>query len=115
MRHQLAGLYLSCTLSLTSGDVLALKPTPAAEASMPATSMITFNAKVTYQPLEGGFWGLIDDAGHRYLPDQLTPAFQHDGLRVQVRATLAEKTFGIQMWGTRIRLLDIEKIEGDNP
>lgn len=82
---------------------------------MPATTMIMFNGKVAYQPLEGGFWGLIDDAGQRYVPERLAPAFQHDGLRVRVRATLAEKNFGIQMWGTRIHLLDIEKIEGDNP
>ncbi len=82
---------------------------------MPASAIITFSGKVVYQPLEGGFWGLIDDAGQRYLPERLAPAFQHDGLRVLVRATLADETFGIQMWGTRIRLLDIEKIEDAHP
>lgn len=59
--------------------------------------------------------GLIDEAGLHYVPEGLTPAFQHAGLRVRVRATLAEKAFGSQMWGTPIRLLDIERIEGDHP
>lgn len=82
---------------------------------MSAATIITFNGKVVYQELEGGFWGLIDEAGQRYVPEALAPAFQHTGLRVRVRATLAEKTFGVQMWGTPIRLLDIEKIETNHP
>ena len=77
--------------------------------------MLTFNAKVVYQTLEGGFWGLIDDAGERYVPENLAPAFQQDGLRVTVHAALAEEGFGIQMWGTHIHLLDIEKLTDIKP
>jgi hypothetical protein len=115
MRHQLTGLYLGLVLSLASGDMLAQKPTLAPEASMPASSTITFNGQVVYQDLEGGFWGLIDDAGRRYMPEQLAPAFQRDGLRVQVRATLAQEVYGVQMWGRRIHLLTIEKLDGGQP
>ncbi len=115
MRYQLVGLYLGLALSLISCHASALKPTPVLETNMPAATIITFNGKVVYQKLEGGFWGLIDEAGQHYVPEALAPTFQHTGLRVRVRATLAEKTFGIQMWGTRIRLLDIERIEGSPP
>lgn len=64
---------------------------------------------ITYVDLEGGFYGIVDEAGNRYLPLDLPPEFEKDGLRVVFRAVPARDRMSIQMWGVPVQLESIER------
>jgi hypothetical protein len=87
-------------------------PTTAPAASPPADATVAFSGRVVYQSIEGGFWGIVADDGSRYLPEALPAALQHDGLRVHVRAVPSAQGFGVQMWGMRVRVVDIDVESG---
>ena len=65
---------------------------------------------VTYQNLEGGFYGIIGDDGKRYEPLNLEAMYQKDGLRVAFDATVAKDVASTRMWGTPVSLVQIEEI-----
>jgi hypothetical protein len=67
---------------------------------------------VTYQDLEGGFYGIIGDDGEKYDPLDLDSKYRKDGLRVAFEATEARGTATIHMWGTPVNLDYIEEIPG---
>jgi len=97
-----AGGVQSCTIVTTAtGDQAAT-----AEYRRPWISSGT----VTYQDLEGGFYGILGDDGKKYDPLDLDPRYQEDGLRVAFHATEAQGTAGIHMWGTPVSLDFIEEI-----
>ncbi|MBI4115142.1 MAG: hypothetical protein HY447_01050 [Candidatus Omnitrophica bacterium] len=64
---------------------------------------------MTYINLEGGFYGIIDEAGNRYLPVNLPEEFKKDKLHVLFRAVPVQDQMGIQMWGVHVRLESIEQ------
>lgn len=64
---------------------------------------------ITYVDLEGGFYGIVDEAGNRYLPVNLPPEFKEDELRVSFRAVPVRDQMGVQMWGIPVRLESIIK------
>jgi len=66
---------------------------------------------ITYLDLEGGFYGIVDEAGTRYRPLNLPEAYQQDGLTVRFSFVRRTNTVSIQMWGTAIDLLFIEARE----
>jgi hypothetical protein len=72
-------------------------------------AVITIRGEVTFINLEGGFFGLVDEEGHRYDPAKLPPEFAVDGLPVQVRGRTLPMAVGFHMWGTRIEIISIEK------
>lgn len=61
--------------------------------------------KIVFQPLEGGFWGIEDSAGGRWLPVEMPAGLQQAGLRVHIRAVERDDLFSTSMWGTYIRIL----------
>ncbi|NNF03053.1 MAG: hypothetical protein HKN17_01195 [Rhodothermales bacterium] len=67
----------------------------------------TIRARVTFQDLEGGFWGLVSAAGDRYVPvESLAEDFREDGLEVE--ATIEPvHVLGTTMWGQHVNILDI--------
>ena len=68
---------------------------------------------ITYETLSGGFWGIISDEGRRFRPiDGIPEEFQHSGLKVKAEVEPAD-TFSIFMWGTEVKLIRIERAEGD--
>ena len=66
---------------------------------------------ITYQDLEGGFWGILASDGGKFVPIEPMPAdFRVDGL--SIRATLEKaQVLGTAMWGTYVRILDMEKAD----
>ena len=64
---------------------------------------------ITYVDLEGGFYGIVDEAGNQYLPVNLPPDFKQDRLRVSFRAVTSQNHIGFQIWGVPVRLELIER------
>ena len=96
MRSLLLSLVLSVSLAGCSGS--------------PATTrVVNDTGTVRYQSLEGGFYGIMGDAGGRYDPVNLPASAQVDGLRVRFVA----RTLGgvsVHMWGTMVRIESIEAL-----
>ena len=71
---------------------LAAAVLPACDAAAPETSaLVQFDGfVVTYTAVEGGAWLLQDSAGTRYVPTNLDPSFQEEGLRVRVEGRVLE-------------------------
>ena len=65
---------------------------------------------VTYQNLEGGFYGILGDDGKKYEPLNLDAKYQKDGLRVAFEAVVATDVATVRMWGTPVNLTEIEEI-----
>jgi inhibitor of cysteine peptidase len=67
---------------------------------------------VTYQNLEGGFYGILGDDGKKYEPLNLDAKYQKDGLRIAFDAVAAKDTATTRMWGTPVNLAQVEVIPG---
>lgn len=67
----------------------------------------TIRARIAYQDLEGGFWGLVSTSGEKYVPVEPLPEnLRKDGLEVDVTLEPAH-VLGTAMWGKHIKILDI--------
>ncbi|MCS6904498.1 MAG: hypothetical protein RML72_00865 [Bacteroidia bacterium] len=68
--------------------------------------------KITYIPLETGFWGIITEDNKKYLPLQGLPAnFQKEGL--QIKAIVSPSTdLSYFMWGRPVEIKQIELLKG---
>lgn len=65
---------------------------------------------MTFQDIEGGFWGIIADDGTRYVPvDPIPDRFKVDGLAVQLSVRPAS-VLGMTMWGSYVHLDTIESV-----
>ena len=60
--------------------------------------------KVTYQNLEGGFWGIIDERGTQWQPVQMPEQLKIDGKEVNL-VVQEERVETIAMWGIPVRIL----------
>jgi hypothetical protein len=67
----------------------------------------TIKGRVTYQDLEGGFWGIISSTGDRFVPvEPLPDDCREDGLEIDATVEPAH-VLGTTMWGTHVKILDI--------
>lgn len=69
---------------------------------------IKLKGAVKFINLESGFWGIIDENGKEWLPVNLDEEFHEEGCEVIFKATEYDG-FTMQMWGTPIEILSIEK------
>ena len=59
---------------------------------------------VRYQDLEGGFWGIIDKDGNKYVPiERLPDEFRKDGLKIHAELETVHM-LGTTMWGTHVKV-----------
>jgi hypothetical protein len=65
---------------------------------------------IRYMSIEGGFYGIVSDAGDHFLPENLSAEFQKDGLRISFRGVITDKPT-VQQWGRTITLTKIERIQ----
>jgi hypothetical protein len=61
---------------------------------------------VAYQSLSGGFWGIIDEDGNKWKPEEMPKVLQKEGLRLEIEAEKAAGGISIFMWGTTIKILE---------
>lgn len=81
------------------------------QAAEEGERLLQFPGTVVFVPLEGGFYGIIAGDGSRYDPAVLPEAFRQDGLPVQVTARRLEGSVGFHMWGAKIEIVDIRRLE----
>ena len=72
----------------------------------------SFEGKVTYSDLEGGFYGIITDSGDQFLPVNLPKSYKINNLSVHGVASLDTESVSIQMWGKMITIDSIEPTNG---
>ncbi len=68
---------------------------------------VAVSGTVRYMEIEGGFFAIKGDDGTAYDPVNLDPAFQVDGLRVQVFAIIRRDLAGTHMVGPVIEIKSI--------
>ncbi len=73
-------------------------------------SEINGTGTVRFNPIEGGFYGIVGDNGENYDPINLEKEFQVDGLRVRFEAKKRDDLASFHMWGTLIEIINIKRI-----
>lgn len=76
----------------------------------PSEVSVNITGTVSYKALETGFYAIDADDGEKYEPINLPEEFSIDGLRVRVTARRLEDMASINMYGTIIEILLIEKL-----
>lgn len=73
--------------------------------------MKDIEGEIDYYPIGLGFWGITDQQGRKWRPEQLPKALQRKKLRIKAQvAELPEQT-SIDMWGTAVRIEKYELLE----
>jgi len=65
--------------------------------------------KVTYQNLEGGFWGIEDDKGGQWLVTDMPSQLKINGARVEVQARRSDMET-MFMWGEPIEIVSFHTL-----
>jgi hypothetical protein len=60
--------------------------------------------RMTFQPIETGFWGLIDAKGRRYLPLHVPEPLKKENAAVVVQARPSARAITIFQWGIPIEI-----------
>ena len=70
---------------------------------------------IVFNDCEGGFYGIVSDEFHngenKFDPINLPPEFKQDGLKVKFKALVAFGQYSYHMWGTIIKILEIERLD----
>ena len=74
---------------------------------------ISSTGTVVYNPIEGGFYGIIDRNGDAWDPDNLPDALAVDSLQVSFHGVATDGATS-HMWGRTMHLVGVERI-GDPP
>ena len=65
--------------------------------------------KVTFQNLEGGFWGIEDDQGGQWLVMDMPSQLQINGARVEVSARRSNQET-MFMWGEPVEIISFHTL-----
>lgn len=69
--------------------------------------LIAFQGKVVFVEIEGGFYGILDQNGQKYLPSNLPDPLKQNGLPVRGTASLKTGKMGFKQWGNMIDIIEI--------
>lgn len=95
------------------GDEPSPSSDTVSQSTVPDDSIIQATGTVRYVDLEGGFYGLVDEAGTKYDPRTLPERLRVDGLSVRFRV-VEEDVMTTRMWGSPVKVLSIERVEDEN-
>lgn len=74
---------------------------------MPDSEPFSIRGRIVRVELEGGFWGVIDSEGNRYVPIAPFDAkYLQDGLKIEATIELVTM-FSTTMWGKHARFHSI--------
>ncbi|MCP4698499.1 MAG: hypothetical protein GY862_16855 [Gammaproteobacteria bacterium] len=104
MKYLMIFTMLSACLLMNAQTVSAAN---AGQADKPDPNVFESFGNIVYVPVEGGFYGIVDDAGAKYNPRNLPEVFQQEGLRVRIKAKLLGGMMGFHMWGRYIDIISI--------
>lgn len=74
-----------------------------------SATLVEGKGRVVYVNLEGGFFGIESDDGHRYDITNMPTEFQKHGMRVIFQGRLKEGNMSTHMWGIMLELLYIKR------
>jgi hypothetical protein len=78
----------------------------------PTVPVISDTGTVRYVDLEGGYWAIFGDGGGHYDVVSGQPdAMKVDGLRVRFLARPSSRGVSIHMWGQRIEIESVDRVE----
>jgi len=83
---------------------------PAGQITGRPTSGRQIIGTVRHINLEGGFYGIETDAGGRLDPVNLPEEFQKEGVRIRAWVEDLKDRVSFRMWGTLVRIRDIERL-----
>jgi len=69
--------------------------------------LLTFQGEVVLVEIEGGFYGIVDQNGQKYLPSNLPDLLKQNGLKVRGTAQLKSGKLGFKQWGKMIDIIEI--------
>ncbi|WP_164997758.1 protease inhibitor I42 family protein [Methanolobus psychrotolerans] len=72
--------------------------------------LIKGSGTVTYQNLEGGFYGIITEDDMHYDPINLAEQFKNDGTKVEFVAYSRDDMMSFHMWGQLVQIRTINEI-----
>ncbi|MFH0966708.1 MAG: hypothetical protein V1862_03375, partial [Methanobacteriota archaeon] len=88
------------TIPDSSNNTLSLSDSGAVH--LQSSSEITGTGTIIYQDFEGGFFGVISDDGHRYLPPDIPVDLQVNGTRVSFIFKPITDKVTFYMWGEQV-------------
>jgi len=69
---------------------------------------------VSWQDIEGGFWGIRSDDGSEYLPvNDLPGPAQRDGARISFEVEPTASGVSMMMWGKPVRVTRVHVLNGE--
>jgi hypothetical protein len=100
----LVSMLYGCAMAQSNGDERANGKTESAAVN----GTFSFEGRIVFNDLEGGFYGIVTDSGKRYDPQNLPADMRQEGLKVKGRARLLKDMMSFHMWGTLIEIVTIE-------
>ncbi len=94
-------IILICVVLFLSGSVVF--------SSAQEDNTIVITGQIQRYMRSGGFYGINGDDGNIYRPENLSPGFQVENLRVKVEAIPVEKKFLFSSWYIPIQIKKIER------
>jgi hypothetical protein len=76
---------------------------------------ISLTGQISWQDIEGGFYGIITPDGSMYTPLNLPDGYKTDGLTVDITGTIPADVNTIQMWGSPLQIKSIKPVNTGNP
>jgi len=72
--------------------------------------MIKITGKVVYVDVEGGFWGIVDEKGSKWVAVPMPEQLKQEGAKVHITALELEDQDTIFMWGTAVKILSFHTL-----
>ena len=71
---------------------------------------ISSSGIVLHKSIENEFYGIVTNGGEHYLPENLSPEYQKDSLRISFEGIITDHAT-IVMWGRTIKLTKVTRIQ----
>ncbi len=69
----------------------------------------SIKGKVSFQNIETGFWGIIDDAGNKWMIIEMPEQLKYDGKSVEVMIEPID-AMSMMMWGTPAKIVGFSTV-----
>lgn len=69
----------------------------------------TVSGKIVFQDLEGGFWGIIDEAGNHWMPINMPEQLKYPDKKVEVIIQEVDM-MTTSMWGKPVKIISFSTV-----
>ncbi len=75
----------------------------------------TYTGTVKYLTFEGGFYGIVDKNGTKFLPRNLDKQYRQEGAIIEFKGEFIKGMMTIQQWGEPFEIKEVKLIKAGNP